>query len=46
MVSAVRISKIVGASEEEMINRSLISFIERDLRLTEADIAVLYLLNV
>ena len=39
MVSAVRISKIVGASEEEIINRSLISFIERELRLTEADIA-------
>ncbi len=39
MVSATRISKIVGASEEELINRSLISFIEREIRLAEADIA-------
>jgi len=38
-VSATRISKIVGVSEEEIINRSLISFIEREIRLTEADIA-------
>ena len=38
-ISAVRIRKIVGASEEELINRSLISFIERELRLAEADIA-------
>ena len=39
MVSATRISKIVGVSEEELINRSLISFIEREIRLAEADIA-------
>ena len=39
MFSATRISKIVGASEEELINRSLISFIEREIILEEADIA-------
>jgi len=39
MVSSTRISEIVGISEEEIINRSLISFIERELRLAEADIA-------
>ncbi len=39
MVSATRISKIVGVSEEEIINKSLISFIEREIRLAEADIA-------
>lgn len=39
MASATRISKIVGASEEEIINKSLISFIEREIRLSEADIA-------
>ena len=39
MVSATGISKIVGVSEEEVINKSLISFIERELRLSEADIA-------
>ena len=39
MVSVTRISKIVGVSEEELINRSLISFIEREIRLAEADIA-------
>jgi len=39
IVSATRISKIVGVSEEEIINKSLISFIEREIRLTEADIA-------
>jgi len=39
MVSATRISKIVGVSEEEIISRSLISFIEREIRLAEADIA-------
>ena len=39
MVSATRISKIVGVSEEEIINKSLISFIEREIKLSEADIA-------
>jgi len=39
MISAVRISKIVGVSEEEIINKSLISFIEIEIRLAEADIA-------
>ena len=39
MVSATRISKIVGVSEEEIINKSLISFIEREIRLSEVDIA-------
>jgi len=39
MVSVTRISKIVGVSEEEIINKSLISFIEREIRLAEADIA-------
>jgi hypothetical protein len=39
MISAVRISKIVGVSEEEVINKSLISFIEIEIRLAEADIA-------
>jgi hypothetical protein len=39
MVSATRISKIVGVSEEEIINRSLVSFIGREIRLAEADIA-------
>ena len=37
--SATRISKIVGVSEEEIINRSVISFLEREIRLAEADIA-------
>jgi len=35
----MRISKIVGVSEEEIINKSLISFIEREIKLSEADIA-------
>lgn len=39
MASATRISKIVGVSEEEIINKSLISFIEREIKLSEADIA-------
>jgi len=39
MVSVTRISKIVGVSEEEIINKSLISFIEREIRLAEVDIA-------
>jgi len=39
MVSATRISKIVGVSEEEIINKSLISFLEREIKLSEADIA-------
>jgi len=39
MVSATRISKIVGVSEEEVLTKSLISFIEREIRLAEADIA-------
>jgi hypothetical protein len=39
MVSATRISKIVGVSEEEIISKSLISFIERELKLSEVDIA-------
>jgi hypothetical protein len=39
MASAKRISKIVGVSEEEIINKSLISFIEREIKLSEADIA-------
>ncbi len=39
MVSATRISKIVGVSEKEIISKSLISFIERELKLSEADIA-------
>jgi len=39
MISAVRISKIVGVSEDEIINKSLISFIEIEIRLAEADIA-------
>ena len=39
MVSATRISKIVGVSEEEIISKSLISFIEREIRLSEGDIA-------
>jgi len=39
MVSATRISKIVGVSEEEIINKSLISFIESEIRLSEVDIA-------
>ena len=39
MVSATRISKIVGVSEEEIISKSLISFIEREIKLSEADIA-------
>jgi len=39
MVSATRISKIVGVSEKEIINKSLISFIEREIKLSEADIA-------
>ena len=39
MVSATRISKIVGVSEEDIINKSLISFIEREIRLSEVDIA-------
>jgi len=39
MASAMRISKIVGVSEEEIINKSLISFIEREIKLSEADIA-------
>ncbi len=39
MASATRISKIVGVSEEETINKSLISFIEREIKLSEADIA-------
>ena len=42
MVSATRISKIVGVSEEEIISRSLISFIEREIRLAEADICARY----
>ena len=39
MVTATRISKIVGVSEEEVISKSLISFLEREIRLAEADIA-------
>jgi hypothetical protein len=39
MVTATRISKIVGVSEEEIISKSLISFLEREIRLAEADIA-------
>lgn len=39
MVTATRISKIVGVSEEEVLTKSLISFIEREIRLAEADIA-------
>ena len=39
MVSATRISKIVGVSEEELLSRSLISFTEREIRLAKADIA-------
>jgi hypothetical protein len=39
MASATRISKIVGVSEEGIINKSLISFIEREIRLSEVDIA-------
>jgi len=39
MVSATRISKIVGVSEEELLSRSLITFTEREIRLAKADIA-------
>ena len=39
MVTATRISKLVGVSEEEVITKSLLSFIEREIRLAEADIA-------
>ncbi|MGC9445167.1 MAG: hypothetical protein ACP5E9_09620 [Candidatus Methanospirareceae archaeon] len=39
MVTATRISKIVGVSEEEVISKSLISFLEREIRFAEADIA-------
>lgn len=39
MALATRISKIVGVSEGEIINKSLISFIEREIKLSEADIA-------
>jgi hypothetical protein len=39
MVTATRISKIVGVSEEEVVSKSLISFLEREIRLAEADIA-------
>ena len=39
MVTATRISKLVGVSEEEVRTKSLLSFIEREIRLAEADIA-------
>jgi ABC-type phosphate/phosphonate transport system ATPase subunit len=39
MVTATRISEIVGVSEEEVLTKSLISFLEREIRLAEADIA-------
>lgn len=39
MVTAMRISKIVGVPEEEVLSKSLISFLEREIRLAEADIA-------
>jgi hypothetical protein len=39
MVTATRISKLVGVSEEEVLTKSLLSFIEREIRLAEADIA-------
>jgi len=39
MVTATRISKLGGVSEEEVLTKSLLSFIEREIRLAEADIA-------
>ena len=39
MVSIAKIREIVGLSEGELINKSLISFIEREIKLAEDDIA-------
>lgn len=39
MVSIAKIREIVGMSEGELINKSLISFVEREIELAENNIA-------